>query len=576
MLIEADLLPTTIETNLFAANAPTSTSIPALSCSTATTATTTASTITPSPNPWQGSSAHAFLANQQRRRSSLGLTALFDRHVPECLSNSYANPLGDGGGGGSNPDSMLSALATTANTALSAVGRRPSQSWLQNEFAKLESVSTHYSNSNAAAAGSSSPIRPPAQEVPTYADNVVSADHEDDDSHPHHHLFGSGGDNNQRGGVNVMFGGGGGGDDLMLKKHASSSGGGSSLHGRQADLSSSLVVEIKPWRGRVQLCATSSSSPPSPSSAPTSSPAAAPAASGIPLSATLLYQTQDDVDEDVYEYPSVDSSATSSGRSSFSGASSSGYDSPAALAAEQLAAAAIAVARHGAGSSGSTSSVGKVTATTRSGRVSKKRLRDLDDEGGAGAGGGGRGGSKPTSAASRKSKSGKSKRTTTAATTTTSASSTSSASTRVLASSSSSPSISSYPRPFSTMGVTAMPGAGAMMVTTVRTPSSALGVKRPRHKPPNSKAVKEAMPKPPPRGQKNEAREAVLHGLEPEEARLEKNRQSAKECRLRKKEYVVNLEIKLAEFEKREEARVAELDAMKSEVAQLRRLLAAK
>ena len=259
MLIEADLLPTTIETNLFVANAPTSTSIPALSCSTATTATTTASTITPSPNPWQGSSAHAFLANQQRRRSSLGLTALFDRHVPECLSNSYANPLGDGGGGGSNPDSMLSALATTANTALSAVGRRPSQSWLQNEFAKLESVSTHYSNSNAAAAGSSSPIRPPAQEVPTYADNVVSADHEDDDSHPHHHLFGSGGDNNQRGGVNVMFGGGGGGDDLMLKKQASSSGGGSSLHGRQA-LPSSLVVEIKPWRGRVQLSATSSSS----------------------------------------------------------------------------------------------------------------------------------------------------------------------------------------------------------------------------------------------------------------------------------------------------------------------------
>jgi len=84
------------------------------------------------------------------------------------------------------------------------------------------------------------------------------------------------------------------------------------------------------------------------------------------------------------------------------------------------------------------------------------------------------------------------------------------------------------------------------------------------------------MPKPPPRGQKNEAREAILFGLEPEEARLEKNRQSAKECRLRKKEYVVNLEIKLAEFERREEARIAELAAFKQEMAQLRRKLAAR
>jgi len=101
--------------------------------------------------------------------------------------------------------------------------------------------------------------------------------------------------------------------------------------------------------------------------------------------------------------------------------------------------------------------------------------------------------------------------------------------------------------------------------------SSKAGQKRPRRVMPNSQAVKEAMPKPPPRGTKNPVKEEMYANMEPEAARLEKNRQSAKECRLRKKEYVFNLEKKVAEFEDREVARAAELAAVRSELAQLQR-----
>lgn len=101
--------------------------------------------------------------------------------------------------------------------------------------------------------------------------------------------------------------------------------------------------------------------------------------------------------------------------------------------------------------------------------------------------------------------------------------------------------------------------------------SNKAGQKRPRRVMPNSQAVKEAMPKPPPRGLKNPVKQKMYANMEPEAARLEKNRQSAKECRLRKKEYVFNLEKKVAEFENREVARVAELAAVRSELAQLQR-----
>ena len=230
---------------------------------------------------------------------------------------------------------------------------------------------------------------------------------------------------------------------------------------------------------------------------------------------------------EVHEYPSVASSA----RSSFG----SGYNSPAAIAAEQLAAAAIAIARGGGNAEIARAGAAQVRLEkcTRSGRVpKKKRPRDSGDEHAAAAA--------PLSKLKKPA---------------------------------AAPGHATLARsPPSTPSTFPPPTATA----TKPSSRSTLGQKRPRHKPPNSKAVKAAMPKPPPRGQKNEVREAVLLGLEPEEARLEKNRQSAKECRLRKKEYVVNLEMKLAEFESREEARIGELAAIRREVAELRRKLAGR
>eukprot|EP00039_Didymoeca_costata_P023427 m.7050 g.7050 ORF g.7050 m.7050 type:complete len:315 (-) comp3641_c0_seq1:1669-2613(-) len=54
-------------------------------------------------------------------------------------------------------------------------------------------------------------------------------------------------------------------------------------------------------------------------------------------------------------------------------------------------------------------------------------------------------------------------------------------------------------------------------------------------------------------------------------ARLEKNRQSAKECRLRKKEYVANLERQVSMFQDREAKRSAELANVKAQLAKLQR-----
>lgn len=90
-----------------------------------------------------------------------------------------------------------------------------------------------------------------------------------------------------------------------------------------------------------------------------------------------------------------------------------------------------------------------------------------------------------------------------------------------------------------------------------------------------SPAVLAAMPKPPRRGRKDPRLEELVKGMSPEQARLEKNRQSAKECRLRKKEYIHNLQHKVAEFEEREAARTQELAAVQAQLAQLQREYAA-
>lgn len=97
------------------------------------------------------------------------------------------------------------------------------------------------------------------------------------------------------------------------------------------------------------------------------------------------------------------------------------------------------------------------------------------------------------------------------------------------------------------------------------------GARRPRRQLPNSPAVQAAMPRPPRRGRKDPVIEAAVRGMSPERARLEKNRQSAKECRQRKKEYMANLEAKVVEFERREELRAAELAKVRTQLDQLQR-----
>lgn len=104
--------------------------------------------------------------------------------------------------------------------------------------------------------------------------------------------------------------------------------------------------------------------------------------------------------------------------------------------------------------------------------------------------------------------------------------------------------------------------------------SSSRGTKRPRRQLPQSAAVREAMPKPPRRGRKDPVLEAAVAGMTPEQARLEKNRTSAKECRLRKKEYVSNLEKKVIEFEAREAARAQEFEIVQAQLRELQQAYA--
>lgn len=103
----------------------------------------------------------------------------------------------------------------------------------------------------------------------------------------------------------------------------------------------------------------------------------------------------------------------------------------------------------------------------------------------------------------------------------------------------------------------------------------AQAAKRPRRPLPDSPAVQAAMPRPTRRGRKDPEIQAAVRGMSPERARLEKNRQSAKECRSRKKEYVTNLEAKVVEFECKEAERVAEFNKMREQLLALQQRYAA-
>lgn len=79
-----------------------------------------------------------------------------------------------------------------------------------------------------------------------------------------------------------------------------------------------------------------------------------------------------------------------------------------------------------------------------------------------------------------------------------------------------------------------------------------------------------AMPKPPRRNRGTVSRlDEMTRHMSPERARLEKNRQSAKECRIRKKEYVGNLEKKISELELREARRITAMDELRAQLAAL-------
>ena len=83
-----------------------------------------------------------------------------------------------------------------------------------------------------------------------------------------------------------------------------------------------------------------------------------------------------------------------------------------------------------------------------------------------------------------------------------------------------------------------------------------------------STIVRALMPKAEKRGRRNKMLEEAVEGMEPESARLEKNRLSAKECRIRKKAYVQNLEKMVSEYEKREQAHLAEMQQLRDQIQQ--------
>lgn len=88
-----------------------------------------------------------------------------------------------------------------------------------------------------------------------------------------------------------------------------------------------------------------------------------------------------------------------------------------------------------------------------------------------------------------------------------------------------------------------------------------------KRKKPESAVVRSLMPRVEKRGRRNPMLEAATVGMEPEDARLEKNRLSARECRIRKKEYLSNLEKTVALFAKKERAYQDEIAELKARLA---------
>lgn len=121
----------------------------------------------------------------------------------------------------------------------------------------------------------------------------------------------------------------------------------------------------------------------------------------------------------------------------------------------------------------------------------------------------------------------------------------------------------------SPVGRPATRGLGVALPPHGAASAAGKSARRPRRQLPNSPAVLAAMPRPPRRQRNDAAMKAATAGMGPEKARLEKNRRSAKECRLRKKEYVTNLEAKVVEFEQRELVRVQELAEVQETLAGL-------
>lgn len=134
--------------------------------------------------------------------------------------------------------------------------------------------------------------------------------------------------------------------------------------------------------------------------------------------------------------------------------------------------------------------------------------------------------------------------------------------------------------PHATRGVTAL-AAAAAAAAAAATPGGARAAKttapskRSRKDANKCATVLAAMPKPPRRNRGEVSRlDEMTRHMSPERARLEKNRQSAKECRMRKKEYVGNLEKKISELEAREAARIAAMNALRAQLAALQKQVA--
>jgi len=110
------------------------------------------------------------------------------------------------------------------------------------------------------------------------------------------------------------------------------------------------------------------------------------------------------------------------------------------------------------------------------------------------------------------------------------------------------------------------PKSGSRAGPAASTTKAKAGKKRAK---PQSEAVRALMPAAVKRGRRNPMLEAATVGMSPEVARLEKNRLSARECRIRKKAYLQNLESTVAVYAEKEKEYLAEIAALRAQVKQL-------